>query len=697
LWFLSAIGLLNSLPRIKMPEIKSWLQPRGDRLTYGPADDNRRLLEATSTGDDRQVRALLGGKVDINCRDSDGFTPLINAALKGNQEIVILLIKKGAGVNLRSNDGFTPLMAAAKYGHTATAALLVEKGADIHAEKTGDDVGWTALMFAAWQGKTDVVKLLLDRGAKVDPCTEKDHWTPLMFAIRDGQDDTARWLIEKGANVNIQDLEHFTPLMCAAKFGRLDVARLLIEHGADIHAEKIGEDAGWTALMFAAWQGKTEVAELLLERGAKVDACTEKGRSNSLLFAIQDGHDDTARLLIEKGADINHKNVFDWAPIHFAARNGDQEAVALLMNNGAHIDQRTTEGYSALGLAAFNGHLSIVQRLVEAGADVNSKDETEETPLGKANQNNHDKIVQYLLAHGARDTREEERDYTRGLRPLGNRNRLTQTTPEVSHGYDVRLLLFRDRGSAEKYYDLFVDHARVDPPPFLIEVMLLFIPETIFAEKYAVVIPNEQADTRPGYNQWAMDAIRSCNDTLRIHTSTDHMYKELHKYVDVVYKWRILVPKNFSRSSNEAKELLRDAQDEGFPPLKVVGQEGVAPPPETPKPQGPWVGILFEIASFNEALYGRAATALLLEVVGNKGLTNCVVHGGDILPECRYWCSAVHTSSNKQARSIEKAVNTSIEKHLAPAGSRLLSDSEVPIGELPFQGFISQDGVYVGV
>jgi hypothetical protein len=286
-------------------------------------------------------------------------------------------------------------------------------------------------------------------------------------------------------------------------------------------------------------------------------------------------------------------------------------------------------------------------------------------------------------------------NYTRGLRPLGNKKRLTHTTDEVSHGYDVRLLLFRDKGSAEKYYDLFTGYARNNPPPFLIEIMLLFIPRSIFAEKYAVAIPHEKTDTRPRYNEWAMDAIRSCNNMPSI-PRTDHQYKLLHRCVDVVSKWDILVPKDFSETSSEAKELLSDDPNEGFPPLKVLGQEGVTPPPETPEPQGPWVGVLFEVDSFDEVFYGKAATAHLLEVVGKQQLASCIIYGGDILPECRYWCSAVHTSSIEQVQRIEQAVGASSEKHLAPVGSRLLSGSQVPINTLVYQGFVSNDGVYVG-
>lgn len=283
-------------------------------------------------------------------------------------------------------------------------------------------------------------------------------------------------------------------------------------------------------------------------------------------------------------------------------------------------------------------------------------------------------------------------DYTRGLRPLGNKKRLTHTDED----YDVRLLLFRDRQRAEQYYDLFIGYAGRNPPPYLIEAMLIFIPKSIFAKKYGVAIPNEEADTRPNYKEWVLSAIRSGNETLRLQKHTDHMYKRLDVCVDLVYKWDILVPADFSETTEGARELLRDDENNAFPPLKVLGQEGVAVPPEKPEPQGAWLGVLFVLDTFDEALYGRAATRILFSTVGKQGFANCVIHGGDILPECKYWCSAIHTASVEQERQIEAAVGASSDRHFAPREERFLRGPEVPVRTLVFQGFMSKDGVYVG-
>jgi hypothetical protein len=106
--------------------------------------------------------------------------------------------------------------------------------------------------------------------------------------------------------------------------------------------------------------------------------------------------------------------------------------------------------------------------------------------------------------------------------------------------------------------------------------------------------------------------------------------------------------------------------------------------------------VLYEIEKFDEALYGRAATKQLLDIVGEDQLSGSVIHGGDLLPEARYWCNAIHTASQDQSDRIESAVHMSRNEKLAQDRPRLIHGPDVPVNTLPFQGFVSADGVYVG-
>jgi hypothetical protein len=283
--------------------------------------------------------------------------------------------------------------------------------------------------------------------------------------------------------------------------------------------------------------------------------------------------------------------------------------------------------------------------------------------------------------------------YTTGLRPFGNKRRLAKTKSED----DTVLLFFRSSGNAIRYFETFLKYARINPPPFLIEISVLFMPVSIYAEKFAVVLPNYNTDMRPGYKQWAIDTIRNCNKTIIYRNSQEHSYNELHKYAEVIISWDLLVPGDFSMSSQKYQNLLRDESNECFPPIKIAGREGVASPPQFPVPKGSWIGILFEISTFDEAVYGNAATKILINIINKQNIKNCIIHAGDILPECKYWCMAIHTDSDQQLNHIRKAVSESDQHHLAPADKRLVQQTEIPLDNLLYLAFVSDEGRYVGI
>jgi len=283
------------------------------------------------------------------------------------------------------------------------------------------------------------------------------------------------------------------------------------------------------------------------------------------------------------------------------------------------------------------------------------------------------------------------------LRPLGNKKRLGLV--EGNDDCNDYRAQFRDKASAERYFDAFVDYAEHNPPPILIEVMAAYTPNTIYAEKYSFILPYFNVGVREDYQNWGREAILNCNDVLRQHSyCAGNSYEYVPKSISSegsVSKWTIILPKGFDAQSSDAEELLSDPPEMGIAAVKIEGQGRTAP--EKPNPSGPWIGVLFEIANFEKALYGSAANALLFEIVGPQYLAGSVIHGGDIIPECRYWCSAVHTASFQQLEHIEQAMSASGNKHLAPIEARFLKGSEVPVHTLPYQGFTHSDGTYIGV
>lgn len=133
-----------------------------------------------------KVRLLLDDGAELEARNEEGTTPLMQAAAHGQTETFKFLLERGAKINVRDKRGMTPLIAAACACAVATMnstydimKILLEKGANVNA-RTRD--GTTALMMAA--GSPDdpaSVKLLLSKGA--DPMAKDSRGkTAITFA-----------------------------------------------------------------------------------------------------------------------------------------------------------------------------------------------------------------------------------------------------------------------------------------------------------------------------------------------------------------------------------------------------------------------------------------------------------------------------------------------------------------------------------
>ena len=83
------------------------------------------IIVTFKEGDFESFRKLLEkGNVDINLRNNEGSTALINAAADGHHQCVDLLIKANADINLKDKYGRTALMRAARNGRHECIKLL---------------------------------------------------------------------------------------------------------------------------------------------------------------------------------------------------------------------------------------------------------------------------------------------------------------------------------------------------------------------------------------------------------------------------------------------------------------------------------------------------------------------------------------------------------------------------------------------
>lgn len=85
---------------------------------------NKNLLLAVSLNQLDAVTTLLSKGANVNFKDSNGRTPLMNASLRGDDQLTDLLLTKGANVNLTDHDGKKASYLAEMQGFFSIAEIL---------------------------------------------------------------------------------------------------------------------------------------------------------------------------------------------------------------------------------------------------------------------------------------------------------------------------------------------------------------------------------------------------------------------------------------------------------------------------------------------------------------------------------------------------------------------------------------------
>ena len=332
-----------------------------------------------------------GASVRLSDKES-GDTPLHIAAALGQDRLVNLLIKKGADLEARNRNDQTPVVQAIRFAHPRTVEILLDAGADV---AVGGKRGFSPLHTAAAAGNAEIVRMLLERGADVNAAENGDGRTPLVLAVEGGYTEVVKTLLAKGADPKVKD-KHLQSLI---HFATPEIVELLEPYGVgDKRLEKavergkveqvqalLREDKqrvtetgrqGRTLLHLAAAAGQTAVAKALLAAGADLNAVAETHKT-PLHEALENQHFELARFFIAQGAALEISDFNNRTPLHLAAAQGNLEMVALLIKKGANVNQtagapthRPSINYSPLVLAVGNGHLEVVRYLLDHGADI---------------------------------------------------------------------------------------------------------------------------------------------------------------------------------------------------------------------------------------------------------------------------------------------------------------------------------------
>jgi ankyrin repeat protein len=140
---------------------------------------------------------------------------------------------------------------------------------------------------------------------------------------------------------------------------------------------KGGKGSAEPVLQIALRQAHNEVVRLLLAHGAAPE------KYPSILVHAQNV--EAAQLLIEHGADVNRRNEYGEAALHFFGTQDDTSMAEFLISRGADVNVRNGRGETPLHEAAREGCLNAAKLLVSKGADINAKTKREnKTPFDYA-------------------------------------------------------------------------------------------------------------------------------------------------------------------------------------------------------------------------------------------------------------------------------------------------------------------------
>jgi hypothetical protein len=91
-------------------------------------DDKTPLMDACISNSVDCAILLLDNKADINAKNVDGNTSLILAVINHSFDCIKLLLRNGADTNCQNNDGMSATSFATKLGYNDCISLLLDKG-----------------------------------------------------------------------------------------------------------------------------------------------------------------------------------------------------------------------------------------------------------------------------------------------------------------------------------------------------------------------------------------------------------------------------------------------------------------------------------------------------------------------------------------------------------------------------------------
>ncbi|ERL84740.1 hypothetical protein D910_02165 [Dendroctonus ponderosae] len=152
----------------------------------------------------------------------------------------------------------------------------------------------------------------------------------------------------------------------------------------------------------AVIKNDTDGVRKILKEPVDINSRNNYGRA-PIHWASARGNIDIMDMLLNAHCDIEARDKAQYTLLTCAARNNRAEVIDFLLDTleDVQIDAVDGDGQTALFHAAANGHVSIVKRLIEMGASLDRKNKENKSALHEACQGGHVEVTQMLLAREA--------------------------------------------------------------------------------------------------------------------------------------------------------------------------------------------------------------------------------------------------------------------------------------------------------
>jgi ankyrin repeat protein len=189
-------------------------------------------------GADESILTFLEeNKMNLSAVDNEGNTPLILASARGNEKILTYWLKTN-DVNFRNKNGVTALIQAVATNTPAAVKLLLDKGAEVTVRDNGGHDLFYHLVSSYSNGRgslerfNEKLTLLTAKGLNITK--RKDTSSLLHEALAKNDTELLKKLLSTGLDINAKDKDGYTLLHYSAmKAKDLNLLKFLTENGAD--------------------------------------------------------------------------------------------------------------------------------------------------------------------------------------------------------------------------------------------------------------------------------------------------------------------------------------------------------------------------------------------------------------------------------------------------------------------------------